>query len=133
MTRKNIPFDFVFDLLVPLVVTLKPMFGLWAIYLDKKIILILRSRQDLPETNGVWIATDKKYHTSLKTALPSLRSISNFSLGTRESEWQVIPVDSDDFEISVRKACELIKHGDHRIGRVPVPRQKKGAIKRIIK
>jgi hypothetical protein len=36
MTKKNIPFDFVFGYL-PLDVTVKPMFGLWSIHLKDKI------------------------------------------------------------------------------------------------
>ena len=133
MTRKNIPFAFVLDYLTPLDVTLKPMFGLWAIYVTEKIMLILRQRKDFTETNGVWIATNQEHHKSLKTDLPSLRSISTYSDGIKETEWQVLPVDADDFESSVRKVCEFIKHGDQRIGRIPIPRQSKAKTKGIIK
>lgn len=101
------------------------MFGLWAIYVNKKIMLILRQRKDHSDTNGIWIATNQEHHKSLKSELPSLCSISTYSGGLRETEWQVLPVDSDDFEASVRKVCELIKHNDHRIGRIPDPRQRK--------
>jgi len=109
------------------------MFGLWAIYVTKQIMLILRQRQDFPETNGVWIATNQEHHKSLKSDLPSLCSISIYLGGIRETEWQVLPFDADDFESSVRKVCELIKHGDHRIGRIPIPRQSKAKTKGIIK
>jgi len=129
MTRKNIPFDFVFDYLLPLEVTVKQMFGLWAIYLDKKIMLILRQRKNNPGTNGVWIATTREHHKSLKTNLPSLCSISTYSEGIMETEWQLLPVDADDFEASVRKVCELIKHGDLRIGRTPKTRKIKSKTK----
>ncbi|HYV95392.1 MAG TPA: hypothetical protein VE978_26700 [Chitinophagales bacterium] len=129
MTRKNIPFDFVFDYLMPLDVTVKPMFGLWAIYMNEKIMLILRQRNDHPETNGVWIATNREHHKSLRSDLPSLHSISAYSKDTVETEWQMIPVDKDDFEASVRKVCELIKHGDHRIGRISQSRQSKAKTK----
>jgi len=88
-------------------------------------MLILRQRQDFTDTNGVWIATTQEHHRSLKTDLPSLRSISTYSGGIGETEWQMIPVDTDDFESSVRKVCELIKHSDHRIGRMTKPRQSK--------
>ena len=121
MTQKNIPFNFVFDYLVPLEVTVRPMFGMWALYLNTKIVLILRHRKDFPEANGVWIATNQEDHKSLKTDLPSLCSISNYSNTIRETEWQMLPLDSDDFEVSVRKVCELIKHNDRRIGRIPIP------------
>ena len=42
MTRKNIPFSFVFDYLVPPDVTVKPIFGLWAIYVNGKIMPDMR-------------------------------------------------------------------------------------------
>ena len=108
------------------------MFGLWAIYVNKKIVLILRQRQDFTDTNGVWVATNREHHKSLKSDLPSLRSISTYSDGIRETEWQVLPVDTNDFEASVRKVCELIKHSDHRIGRIP-DQQRKVKSKTIIK
>jgi hypothetical protein len=133
MTRKIIPFDFVLDYLIPLDITVKQIFGLWAIYVNEKIILILRQRKDYPDTNGVWIATNLEHHESLKLDLPSLHSISNYSHGFMETEWQVIPVDADDFEVSVRKVCELIKHNDYRIGRIPIPRQTKARTKSISK
>jgi hypothetical protein len=117
MTRKNIPFNFVFDYLIPLDVTVKPMFGLWAIYVNGKIMLILRQRQDVPEINGVWIATNKEHHKSLKSDLPSLCPVSGYSDVNMETEWQVLPVDDNNFEASVRKVCELIKHSDHRPGK----------------
>jgi hypothetical protein len=119
--QKYIPFTFDFDDLFPLEVKVKPMFGLWAIYVSKKIILILRQRPDFPETNGVWIATNQEHHKSLKNGLPSRCSISPYSDVSSETEWQVLPVDSDDFESSVRKVCELINHNDYRIGRIPIP------------
>ena len=109
------------------------MFGLWAIYVNEKIMLILRQRQDFTDTNGVWIATYQEHHKSLKIDLPSLCSISTYSEGIKETEWQVLPVEADDFEASVRKVCELIKHNDHRIGRIPIPRQSKTKNKGIIK
>jgi hypothetical protein len=132
MSRKDIPFDFVFDYLVPLEPIVKPMFGLWAIYVNEKIVLILRQRKDLPETNGVWIATNLEHHKSLKSDLPSLCSISTYSNGIKETEWQVLPADADDFEVSVRKVCELIKHNDYRIGRIPKPPQNKAKNKSTI-
>jgi hypothetical protein len=71
MSQKNIPCDFVFDYLMPLEVTVKPMFGVRAIYVDKKIMLVLKQRKDSPETNGVWIAHPGASQ-SLRKELPSL-------------------------------------------------------------
>ena len=123
--QKNIPFDFVFDYLFPLEVKVKPMFGLFAVYVDEKIVLILRQRIQHPEINGVWIATSKDHHKSLRKAFPSLRSIAATSDNIAETEWQLLPVDTDDFEKSVISACELIKQNDPRIGRIPKLRKPK--------
>lgn len=124
MTRKNIPFEFVIDYLTPLEITVKPMFGLYAIYVNEKIMLVLRERKDHADTNGVWVATNKEHHKSLKTDLPSLRSFSIYAKAIKETEWQLLPVDADDFEASVKKVCDLIKRGDPRIGRIPASRPK---------
>jgi hypothetical protein len=123
MTSKNIPFDFVFDYLLPIEVTVKPMFGMYAIYVDEKIVLMLRQKANNPETNGVWIATTEEHHKSLKKDVPSLCSISSYVIGIKETEWQLLPEDADDFENLVIKACEFIKQCDHRIGRLPKPRK----------
>ena len=125
MTKKNSPFEFVFDYLAPLEVTVKPMFGLFALYVNEKIVLVLREGGDHADTNGVWVATNKEHHKSLKGDLPSLRSFYIYSKAIKETEWQLLPVDSDDFESSVIKVCELIKRGDPRIGRIPKPAQSK--------
>jgi hypothetical protein len=125
MTKKYIPFDFVFDYLVPLDVKVKQMFGLFVLYVNEKIVLILRQRKEHSDINGVWIATKKEHHDSLKKDFPSLRSISAYSDGNIETEWQLIPVGTDDFENSVVKVCEFIKHNDPRIGRIPKLRKTK--------
>lgn len=122
---KKIPFEFVFDHLVPLDVTVKPMFGLHAIYANGKIMLVLRERNDQKDTNGVWVATNTEHHKSLQKDLPSLRPFSIYSKAVKETEWQLLPVDSDDFETSVIKVCELIKRGDARVGRIPKPGKQK--------
>jgi len=123
--KKNIPFDFVFDHLMPLDVSVKPTFGMWAIYAGEKILLILRQRQERPDENGVWVATTREHHKSLKSDLPSLRSIFAYHGSEKDTEWQLLPVDADDFEASVGKVCELIKNGDERIGKIPNARQSK--------
>lgn len=124
MHQKNIPYNFVFDYLTPIEVTIKPMFGLYALYVKEKIVLILRQRTKHPGINGVWIATEQEHHESLRKDLPSLISISTAEDFT-ETEWQLIPADSNDFEASVTKVCELIKRNDPRIGRIPKARKQK--------
>jgi hypothetical protein len=119
---KKIPFEFVLETLARANPRIKPMFGCQAIYIEEKIVLILRKRKDYEDDNGVWVATAKEHHASLKKDLPSLRSI---RLLGRVTAWQNLPCQADDFEESVMKACEFILKGDVRIGKVPKTRSKK--------
>jgi hypothetical protein len=113
--KASIPFDFVLEQLYSENVLIRPMFGCFGLYVNNKIVLILRKKATSTKDNGVWLATDKKHHTSLKTLFPSMRSISVF--GGKESNWQNLPADANDFEEMVMRACELISRRDHRIGR----------------
>ncbi len=101
------------------------MFGCHAIYSGGKIFLIVRKKQDHTDANGVWIATGKEHHESLKKELPSMKSVYILSDGKNETGWQMIHEDTDDFEESVTKICEMILKGDERIGKVPKARKKK--------
>lgn len=118
-----VAFDFVLEHLHPLDPIVKPMFGCHALYVENKIVLILRKRDTDKDDNGVWIATGRNYHQSLKKEFPSLRSIG--VLGSGESNWQMIPEDADDFEESAIKACDLILKRDERIGKVPKQKSKR--------
>ena len=68
---KAVPFDFVFDYL-PTGIILKKMFGMHYIYLGKRIMLIVRKSNNQPEWNGIWVATSKEYHESLKNNIAEL-------------------------------------------------------------
>ncbi len=122
---KKVPFEFVFDYLLPLEPVVKPMFGCFALYKGEQIVLILRERADHPEANGVWLATSGEHHESLKKEFPSLRSVSIFTDGTAETAWQMLPSSAPDFEASVIKACEMVRRGDKRIGKIPKSRKRK--------
>ncbi|HEY4323529.1 MAG TPA: hypothetical protein VGN20_06070 [Mucilaginibacter sp.] len=112
----SIPFDFVFDYL-PTGTVVKKMFGMHYIYLGKRIMLILRQRGNEPEFNGVWVATSKIHHESLKNDVPELGGF--FIKGNEQhGNWLLIHDSVEDFEGAVIKACELISHGDPRIGNV---------------
>lgn len=115
--KRTIPHDFVFEELDGLNTYTKQMFGTLGIYVDDKIVLALRERENSPADNGVWIATSHEHHASLKKIFPSMRSIQLFGEG--ETGWQVLPADADDFEESVLKACALIHKKDIRIGKIP--------------
>ena len=101
------------------------MFGCHAIYTNGKIVLILRKREDHTDANGIWIATGKEHHESLKREFPSMKSVYILSDGKGETGWQMIPEDADDFEDSVIKACHLILREDNRIGKIPKKKKKK--------
>ena len=122
--RKPIPHAFVLDALAPASPDTRPMFGCIAVYLGEKIVLALRDkRDDTAADDGVWLATTKEHHASLRRELPCMRSIRVF--GAPVTGWQVLPVEADDFEQAAMRACELILAGDVRIGKVPKPRTPK--------
>ena len=119
---KPIPFAFVLDELAGLAPWTRPMFGCTAVYVEERIVFILRDKKD-PD-DGVWVATTKEHHASLRRELPNLRSIRTFGVG--ETGWQVLPVDAEDFEQSVLLACALVRAGDPRIGKIPRPKRRRG-------
>jgi hypothetical protein len=124
MKAKKIPFEFVLEELDRVHPRVKPMFGCYAIYVDEKIVLMLRQRKDHADDNGVWLAIPHEHNPSLMKEFPCMRSVR--LPGTIETVWQNIPVDADDFEELVLKACALIIKGDMRIGKIPKQKKKKG-------
>jgi hypothetical protein len=121
--EKPAPHDFVLDALTNLEPTTRPMFGCLAVYVEDKIVLILRDKPSPEADNGVWIATTQKHHASLLTEFPSMRSIS--VLGSGVTGWQVLPANAPDFEEAALRACALILAGDPRIGKIPAQRRMK--------
>ena len=123
--KKKIPvaFSFVLDELYSIEPRVRPMFGCHAMYHGEKIVVILRDRESHQHDNGVWIATSKESHESLKKLIPSLRSIEVLG-GTGQTNWQNIPAEAIDFEESVLKVCSLILKNDPRIGRIPKRKKK---------
>jgi len=119
--RKPIPHEFVLDAIASLSPETRPMFGCLAIYVKDKIVLILRHKPNDKADNGVWLATTKEHHASLRREFPSMRSIQ--VLGKGITGWQVLPADAPDFEEAARRACELVVAGDPRIGKVPGARR----------
>jgi hypothetical protein len=124
---RRVPFAFVLDELEELGPFTKPMFGCTAVYVDDKLVFVLRDRPSSPGDNGVWVATTVEHHESLRNVLPSMRSIA--VLGT-VTGWQVLPADAPDFEESALRACALVKRGDPRIGKIPKARKRFGRARR---
>jgi hypothetical protein len=115
--RKAIPFDFVIDAIDSLDPYTKPMFGCTAVYVDTKIVFVLRDRNDHVEDNGIWVATTPEHHKSLKKEFSSMRSLAMF--GPQSTGWQVLPSDSADFEEAALKICDMVIAKDPRVGKVP--------------
>jgi hypothetical protein len=113
---KIIPYDFVFDYL-PRNVVSKQMFGMHYIYLNKKIMLILRKAAKNIDLNGIWVATLKEHHQSLQNEIPALSDFILDNGETHDSGWRFLKADDDDFETAAIQLCELIAHGDKRIGK----------------
>jgi len=119
--RKPAPYAFVLDAVSRLPIETRSMFGCLAVYVGDKIVLMLRERQIQVEDNGVWLATTKEHHQSLRSEFPHMRSIQQF--GREVTGWQVLPADAPDFESAALRACELILARDPRIGKVPKGRR----------
>src|SRR6516162_10579306 len=94
--RKAVPHEFVLDAIASLSPRTHPMFGCLAVYVEDKIVLILRDKAGASPDNGVWLATTHEHHKSLRRNFPNMRSIK--VLGKRVSGWQLLPADAPDFE-----------------------------------
>jgi hypothetical protein len=119
--RKPVPHEFVLDAIAALSPETRSMFGCLAVYVQDKIVLILRDKRDGTADNGVWLATTEEHHRSLRREFPNMRSIQVF--GKKVTGWQVLPADAKDFEEAALRACELVLAGDPRIGKVPGARR----------
>src|SRR5271157_3717471 len=123
--RKAVPHEFVLDAIASLSPRTHPMFGCLAVYVEDKIVLILRDKREETADNGVWLATTEEYHESLRREFPNMRSIQVF--GKEVTGWQVLPADAPDFEEAALRACELVVAMDPRIGKVPGARRPSGS------
>src|SRR5271157_1256055 len=123
--RKIVPHEFVLDAIAALSPHTRPMFGCLAVYVEDKIVLILRDKRDKTADNGVWLATTEEHHVSLRREFPNMRSIQ--VLGKAVTGWQNLPADAPDFEEAVLRACELVVARDPRIGKVPGARRPSGS------
>jgi hypothetical protein len=123
--HKPVPYAFVLDAMTAVSPVTRPMFGSLAIYVQDKIVLILREKRNGTPDDGVWLATTEEHHESLRREFPNMRSIQVFK--TKITGWQVLPADAPDFEEAALRACELVVAGDPRIGKVPGAKRAKPA------
>jgi hypothetical protein len=120
--RKAIPHEFVLDAIAARSPRTRSMFGCLAVYVEDKIVFLLRDKRDKTPDDGVWLATTEEHHESLRQEFPNMRSIQVF--GKPVTNWQVLPSDAKDFEEAALRACELIVAKDPRIGKVPAKRRR---------
>ena len=111
------PYDFIFDYL-PANIIVRPLFGMYYIYLNKKNMLILRKQSKNLNLNGIFIATGNAHHTSLKADVPGIVDFVPDNGKKHDSGWQLLQEGDDDFETAAIKICEFIRRGDPRIGKV---------------
>jgi hypothetical protein len=111
----KVPYDFVLKELYPLRPKIKKMLGGYILKADKKMILFLREKDEQIEFNGVFVATEPEHFAALQAEIHSSKMVFDFD-GTKDS-WIFISEDLDDFEQKVKKACEMIKNGDERMGK----------------
>jgi hypothetical protein len=111
----KVPYDFVLKELYPLRPKIKKMLGGYALHLEKKMILFLREREEQIEFNGVFVATEPEHFAALQKEIHTSQMTFDFD-GSKDS-WIFISEDLDEFEEKAKKACEMIKSGDKRMGK----------------
>ncbi|MDN5288041.1 MAG: hypothetical protein JWR38_4315 [Mucilaginibacter sp.] len=115
--KKTTPFDFLMDYL-PTTVVIKPAIGMYYIYFESKIVLIFRKVGKNPQHNGIWIATRREDHASLKADVPALTDFVFGEDEVFEPNWLQLKNGHDDFEEAAMAICELVSRRDKRIGKV---------------
>ena len=107
-------------------IRVRAMFGSHALYVDEKIVFILRKKGD-PKTirdDGVWVAlAGPEHRPSLAKDFPSLRAIEMFEK-RGFAGWLNLPESEDGFEEAALELCRLVGKRDSRIGKVPKGRRK---------
>lgn len=111
----KVPYDFVLRYLYPVRPKIRKMLGCYALINENKILMLLRERENQPEFNGVFIATQPEHYDALSKDI----HISNMDVDIdgMPHSYLFLSEDLDNFDEKVKKACELIKAGDLRIGK----------------
>ena len=100
----------------------KAMFGSHAVYVDERIVFILRSKGT--RDDGVWVALSNPAHAAgMRKAYPALRGIEMFA-ERAFTDWLNLPSSDPGFEELALEFCGLVGKRDSRIGKVPKGRKK---------
>jgi hypothetical protein len=129
--RKSPPYPFILEALAPLNPEVRPMFSGHSVYIEDKIVCMLRDHPKSPQDNGIWLVfseTADLTNPALKREFPSLRPIQ--LLGGKINHWLVLPADSSNFESESLHACDLLLAHDPRLGRIPKSRSSSSARKK---
>ncbi len=116
-----VPFEFFLELLYPLPMRERKMFGITSFYLGDKIICAVNDNSKWPNDIGIWISTPMEFHNSLLPLIQNHRFLTRIPT----KKWILLPADSDTFEEDATIVAELIKKGSNWIGTVPKPKKKK--------
>jgi hypothetical protein len=117
-TKRQAPFQFVLDELLPIRPAVRHMFGFTYVYLDEKLLLSLRHSVKQPQYDGVWLYTQAEHIESLRREFPLLPRRYFWRSKKSGSGWVILASRLDEFEEYAFRACELILSGDQRVGRV---------------
>jgi hypothetical protein len=112
--KRPIPFDFVLEQLAPLTPTVRAMFGSTGVYLDERVVFILRQKHDVDD--GVWVCFEPELEAEVLALFPTLQRIE--VLGNVRA-WRKLSASSETFEDDVLRACKLLVSGDQRLGKLP--------------
>lgn len=111
----KVPYDFILKELYPVRAQVIKMLGGYGLRLQNKLIMFLREKETEIEFNGVFIATHPEHYRALQDEIHCSKM--DFDLDGMKDSWIFISEDLNDFEEKVKKACEMIKQGDSRIGK----------------
>ena len=117
-SRRQNPFQFVIDELLPIRPAVRRVFGFTYVYLDEKLLLSLRESVRQPQYNGVWLYTRAEHIESLRREFPQLPRRCFWRSARSGSGWVILPSGVEEFEEYAFRACQLILGGDQRVGRV---------------
>ena len=65
----KVPFDFVLRYLYPVRPKVKKLLGCYALLDNEKILMLLRERDNQPEYNGVFVATEPHFYDELQNEI----------------------------------------------------------------
>lgn len=122
--QRPIAYEFVLDQLAPAHPTTRAMFGSTGVYLDERVVFILRQKGDADD--GVWIAYEPEREAEVLAAFPSAARISRVP---NARGWRKLAAASPSFEDDVLKACRIARTSDGLLGKIPLRQAKK---KRVV-